>query len=154
MRFDGNWITVRDVINQLANIEGAVHRDEANDARERALREMAKFYNHSGLPGVVDTRSSEPGQADRTDHGARPEPASRCHHRRCAALNCSNRTGRSRPHPTVTSPLTCANDLQRPPCLSMVKRWSGSSISALQQDLSYAYAGNSPGLEPNKTSPW
>jgi hypothetical protein len=54
MRFDGNWITVRDVINQLANIEGAVHRDEANDARERALREMAKFYNHSGLPGAVN----------------------------------------------------------------------------------------------------
>ena len=49
-----NWITVRDVINQLANIEGAVHRDEAKDARERALREMAKFYNHSGLPGAVN----------------------------------------------------------------------------------------------------
>ncbi len=54
MRFSGNWITVRDVINQLANIEGAVHRGEAKDARERALREVAKFYSHSGLPGAVN----------------------------------------------------------------------------------------------------
>ncbi len=54
MRFNGNWLTVRDVINQLANIEGAVHRGEARDARERALQEVAKFYKHSGLPGAVN----------------------------------------------------------------------------------------------------
>jgi hypothetical protein len=54
MRFSGNRLTVRDVINQLANIEGAVHRGEARDARERALREVAKFYSHAGLPGAVN----------------------------------------------------------------------------------------------------
>ncbi len=54
MRFSGNWLTVRDVINQLANIEGAVHRGEPRDARERALQEMANFYRHSGLPGAVN----------------------------------------------------------------------------------------------------
>ncbi len=54
MRFNGNWITVQDVINQLANIEGAVHRGGVRDARERALQEAAKFYSHSGLPGAVN----------------------------------------------------------------------------------------------------
>lgn len=54
MRFSGNWLTVRDVINQLANIEGAVHCGEARDAPERALQEVAKSYSHSGLPGAVN----------------------------------------------------------------------------------------------------
>lgn len=54
MRFSGSWLTVRDVINQLANIEGAVHRGEAKDAREQALQEVAEFYRHSGLPGAVN----------------------------------------------------------------------------------------------------
>jgi hypothetical protein len=54
MRFSGNWLTVRDVINQLSNIEGAVHRGEPRDARERALQEVASFYRHSGLPGAVN----------------------------------------------------------------------------------------------------
>ena len=54
MRFSGSWLTVRDVVNQLANIEGAVHRGEAKDAWERALLEVARFYKHSGLPGAVN----------------------------------------------------------------------------------------------------
>jgi hypothetical protein len=54
MCFGGNWFTVRNVIKQLANIEGAVHRSEAKDARERALKEAARFYSHSGLPGAVN----------------------------------------------------------------------------------------------------
>jgi hypothetical protein len=54
MRFSGNWLTVRDVINQLANIEGAVHRGKVREARERALQEVARFYSNSGLPGAVN----------------------------------------------------------------------------------------------------
>ena len=51
MRFSESWFAVRDVVNHLANIEGAVHRREARDARERALQEVAKFYSHSRSPG-------------------------------------------------------------------------------------------------------
>jgi hypothetical protein len=54
MGFNGTWLTVRDVINQLANIEGAVHRGEARDARERALEAVTNFYRNSGLPGAVN----------------------------------------------------------------------------------------------------
>lgn len=54
MRFSGTWLTVRDVINQLANIEGAVHHSEARDAKERALQEVAMHYMNSGLPGAVN----------------------------------------------------------------------------------------------------
>jgi hypothetical protein len=54
MRFSGTWLSVRDVINQLANIEGAVHHSEARDAKERALQEVAMRYMNSGLPGAVN----------------------------------------------------------------------------------------------------
>ena len=54
MRFNGTWLNVRDAINQLANIEGAVHHDDARDAKEQALREAAMHYRNSGLPGVVN----------------------------------------------------------------------------------------------------
>jgi hypothetical protein len=54
MRFDGNWLTVRDVIKQLADIDGAVHHDEARDARERALHEAAMHYRNSRLPRAVN----------------------------------------------------------------------------------------------------
>jgi hypothetical protein len=40
MHFRGTGITARDVINQLAKIEGAVHHGEAKDAREGALQEV------------------------------------------------------------------------------------------------------------------
>ena len=53
MRFGGSWITVRDVIDQLANIEGAVHSGKAKDERQRALQAAAKFYSRAGLPGAV-----------------------------------------------------------------------------------------------------
>lgn len=54
MRFDGNWITVRDVITQLANVEGAVHSGKAKDERQRALQAASRFYSRAGLPGVVN----------------------------------------------------------------------------------------------------
>jgi hypothetical protein len=53
MRFGGSWITVRDVIDQLANIEGAVHSGRAKDERHRVLQAAGKFYSRDGLPGVV-----------------------------------------------------------------------------------------------------
>lgn len=33
MRFNESWITVRDMIDQLANIEGAVHSSTGRDRR-------------------------------------------------------------------------------------------------------------------------
>jgi len=49
--------------------------------------------------------------------------------RGAAAAKCSNRNERSRPHPTRTDLLACVNDLQRPSCLSMVRRRStGDSV--------------------------
>lgn len=53
MRFDERWITVRDVIDQLANVEGAVHKGGPKDERDRTLQAAAKFYSRAGLPGVV-----------------------------------------------------------------------------------------------------
>jgi hypothetical protein len=54
MRFNGNPITVRDVIDQLANIEGAVHHGSARNERRRAVEAAGKFYSRAGLPGVVN----------------------------------------------------------------------------------------------------
>lgn len=51
--FAGKRITVRDVIDQLANIEGGVHSGSPKDDRQRALQAAAHFYNRSGLPGAV-----------------------------------------------------------------------------------------------------
>jgi hypothetical protein len=53
MRFGGNWITIRDVIDQLANVEGAVHSGKAKDARQKTIQATGKFYSRAGLPGVV-----------------------------------------------------------------------------------------------------
>lgn len=53
MCFNGNWFTVRDVIAQLAHIEGAVHSGKPKDERQRALQAAAKFYSRAGLPGAV-----------------------------------------------------------------------------------------------------
>ena len=77
MRFGGSWIKVRDVIDQLANIEGAVHSGKAKDERQRALQAAANFYSRTGLPGAVSLV-----RLHRTDHRARPEPASRYCRRR------------------------------------------------------------------------
>ncbi|MEV6695524.1 hypothetical protein AB0M35_29090 [Micromonospora sp. NPDC051196] len=53
MCFQGSWITVRDVIHQLANIEGAVHAGKAREQRQIAFREAEKFYSHGHLPGAI-----------------------------------------------------------------------------------------------------
>jgi hypothetical protein len=53
MRFQGHWITVGDVIDQLANVEGAVHSGEPDTARRQAVQALGKFYSRDGLPGVV-----------------------------------------------------------------------------------------------------
>jgi hypothetical protein len=53
MRFSESWITIRDVIDQLANIEGAVHSGNPKKERHRALQAAGKFYSRDGLPGVV-----------------------------------------------------------------------------------------------------
>ena len=53
MRFSENWITVRDVIDQLANIEGAVHSGKPKEERHRVLQAAGRFYSRDGLPGVV-----------------------------------------------------------------------------------------------------
>jgi hypothetical protein len=53
MRFNGHWITVGDVIDQLANVEGAVHSGEPDTAHRKAVQALGKFYSRDGLPGVV-----------------------------------------------------------------------------------------------------
>lgn len=53
MYFSGSRITVRDVIDQLANIEGGVHSGSPKDDRQRALQAAAQFYSRAGLPGAV-----------------------------------------------------------------------------------------------------
>src|SRR5262249_16858245 len=53
MRFSGEWITVRDVIDQLANVEGAVHSGNPKDERERVLQAAGRFYSVAGMSGVV-----------------------------------------------------------------------------------------------------
>lgn len=53
MCFQGSWITVRDVIHQLANIEGAVHAGKAKEQRQIAFQEAEKFYSRGHLPGVI-----------------------------------------------------------------------------------------------------
>lgn len=53
MRFDSHWVSVGDVIDQLANVEGAVHSGEPDTARRQAIQALGKFYSRGGLPGVV-----------------------------------------------------------------------------------------------------
>lgn len=53
MRFNSHWITVGDVIDQLANVEGAVHSGEPDTARSQAIQALGKFFSRDGLPGVV-----------------------------------------------------------------------------------------------------
>jgi hypothetical protein len=53
MRFGERWITIRDVIDQLANVEGAVHSGRAKDERQRVIQAAGRFYSNAGLPGVV-----------------------------------------------------------------------------------------------------
>lgn len=53
MRSDGRWITVRDVIDHLANVEGAVHRGTAKDERQKAVHTAQRFFRRGGLPAAV-----------------------------------------------------------------------------------------------------
>lgn len=53
MRFSESWITIRDVIDQLANIEGAVHSGNPKKEQHKVLQAAGKFYSRDGLPGVV-----------------------------------------------------------------------------------------------------
>jgi hypothetical protein len=72
--FQRDLLTVRDVINQLADIEGAVYHSEARYAEERALQEVAMHYMNPGLPGVVNQI-----KLIGVHCGVRAGPASRCH---------------------------------------------------------------------------
>jgi hypothetical protein len=42
MRMNGTWITVRDLIAQLAHIDGAVHSGQPQNEREKVLQAAAK----------------------------------------------------------------------------------------------------------------
>lgn len=53
MRCSENWVTIRDVIDQLADIEGAVHSGKPRKERHRVLQAAGTFYSRDGLPGVV-----------------------------------------------------------------------------------------------------
>ena len=53
MHFSESWVTVRDVIDQLVNIEGAVHSSQPKKERHRVLQTAGRFYSRDGLPGVV-----------------------------------------------------------------------------------------------------
>jgi hypothetical protein len=53
MCFEGHWMTVKHVILQVANIEGAVHRSDAQPGRQKALRAAEEFYSRDHLSGVV-----------------------------------------------------------------------------------------------------
>jgi hypothetical protein len=65
MYFGGNRITVRDVIDQLANVEGGVHSGSPKDDRQKALQAAAEFYNRSGLPGAVRVPGCAESQGQR-----------------------------------------------------------------------------------------
>jgi hypothetical protein len=54
----GSWVTVRDLIDQLAHIEGAVHCSKPEDEREELLQEVARQVYVGGLPaGIRQVRS-------------------------------------------------------------------------------------------------
>lgn len=58
LRVHGNWVTVRDLIDQLAHIEGAVHSEDPKNQREEVLREVARHIYVNGLPvGVRQVQS-------------------------------------------------------------------------------------------------
>jgi len=58
MRLQGEWVTVRDLIDHLCHIEGAVHSQRPENRREELLREVAKQIYVGGLPaGIRQVRS-------------------------------------------------------------------------------------------------
>lgn len=58
MRLQGEWVTVRDLVDHLCHIEGAVHSQRPENQREELLRAVAKQIYIMGLPaGVSQVRS-------------------------------------------------------------------------------------------------
>jgi hypothetical protein len=53
MVINGEDVTVRDLIDQLAHIEGAVHRSNPRERREIVLSEAARTLFIGGLPAGV-----------------------------------------------------------------------------------------------------
>lgn len=50
---NGNPVTVRDLIDQLAHIEGAVHSARPGNPREVMLNQAARHFSIGGLPAGV-----------------------------------------------------------------------------------------------------
>jgi hypothetical protein len=55
MRASDVDVTVRDVISQVANVEGAVHLGEPKDEKQRLLHEVNVQFRVGGLDGVTRT---------------------------------------------------------------------------------------------------
>jgi hypothetical protein len=53
MMINGQQVTVRDLIDQLAHIEGAVHAGNPREPREALLKEVARQLYVGGLPAGV-----------------------------------------------------------------------------------------------------
>ncbi len=53
MSVQGNWMTVRDLISQLANIEGAVHSGKPQNPREELLEQVSRLVFIGNLPAGV-----------------------------------------------------------------------------------------------------
>jgi hypothetical protein len=53
MRMSGTWITVHDLIDQLAHIDGAIHSHEPKSERELVLHAAAQFFRVGNMPGGV-----------------------------------------------------------------------------------------------------
>lgn len=73
MFVDGHAVTVRDVIAQLAHVEGGVHAGSPESAKQEALQQAARVFGIGGLPAGwrllaaiarVVLRSLEPLEAE------------------------------------------------------------------------------------------
>lgn len=53
LRVRGDWFTVRDLIDQLAHIEGAVHSGDPKNQREEVLREIDRRIYIGNVPAGV-----------------------------------------------------------------------------------------------------
>jgi hypothetical protein len=53
LRVNNMWVTVRDLIDQLAHVEGAVHSDKPENKRQEVLHQIAKSIYVGGLPAGV-----------------------------------------------------------------------------------------------------
>ena len=53
LRMHGTWVTVRDLIDQLAHIEGAVHSGTPQNERQELLQAAERFFYVGNLSGGV-----------------------------------------------------------------------------------------------------